>query len=79
MSNAGYSMLGAGARGWPRGMLWGGRWEGGSCWDRMYTRGGFMSMYVETNKKKNFFFIYKKNFIQKNKKINETEEKRKMN
>ena len=31
MSDAGYSMLGAGAQGWPRGMLWGGRWEGGSC------------------------------------------------
>ena len=31
MSDAGYSMLGAGAWGWPRGMLWGGRWEGGSC------------------------------------------------
>ena len=30
MSDAGYSMLGAGARGWPRGMLWGGRWEGDS-------------------------------------------------
>ena len=24
-------MLGAGAWGWPREMLWGGRWEGGSC------------------------------------------------
>ena len=31
MSDAGYSMLGAGAWGWPREMLWGGRWEGGSC------------------------------------------------
>ena len=31
MSDAGYSMLGAGACGWPREMLWGGRWEGGSC------------------------------------------------
>ena len=31
MSDEGYSMLGAGACGWPRGMLWGGRWEGGSC------------------------------------------------
>ena len=31
MSDAGYSMLGAGARGWPREMLWGGMWEGGSC------------------------------------------------
>ena len=24
-------MLGAGAWGWPREMLWGGRWEGASC------------------------------------------------
>ena len=31
MYDAGYSMLGAGAWGWPREMLWGGRWEGGSC------------------------------------------------
>ena len=31
MSDAGYSMLGAGAWGWPREMLWGVRWEGGSC------------------------------------------------
>ena len=31
MSDAGYRMLGAGAWGWPREMLWGGRWEGGSC------------------------------------------------
>ena len=42
--DAGYRMLGAGALGWPRGMVWGGRWEGGfkigntctpvagSCW-----------------------------------------------
>ena len=30
-SDAGYSMLGAGAWGWPREMLWGGRWEGVSC------------------------------------------------
>ena len=28
--NAGYRKLGAGALGWPRGMVWGGRWEGGS-------------------------------------------------
>ena len=27
---AGYRMLGAGAVRWPRGMVWGGRWEGGS-------------------------------------------------
>ena len=31
MSDAGYSMLGAGAWGRPREMLWGGKWEGGSC------------------------------------------------
>ena len=31
MSDTGYSMLGAGAWGWPREMSWGGRWEGGSC------------------------------------------------
>ena len=37
--------LGAGALGWPRGMGWGGRQEGGSGWEHMYTRGGFMSMY----------------------------------
>ena len=26
--DAGYRKLGAGALGWPRGMVWGGRWEG---------------------------------------------------
>ena len=31
MSDVGCSMLGPGAWGWPREMLWGGRWEGGSC------------------------------------------------
>ena len=31
LSDEGYSMLGAGAWGWPTEMLWGGRWEGGSC------------------------------------------------
>ena len=31
MSDAGFSMLGAGAWGWPKEMLWGGRWEGVSC------------------------------------------------
>ena len=30
MFNTGYNMLGAGARGWSREMIWGGRWEGGS-------------------------------------------------
>ena len=32
MFDAGYRKLGAGALGWPRGMVWGGRWEGGSEW-----------------------------------------------
>ena len=27
-----YRMLGAGALGWPRGMVWGGTWEGSSLW-----------------------------------------------
>ena len=45
-SDAGYRMLGAGALGWPRGMVWGGRWERGSGWG---TRGGFMLMYGKTN------------------------------
>ena len=31
MSDVGCSLLGAGAWGWPREILWGGRWEGGSC------------------------------------------------
>ena len=30
--DAWYRMLGAGALGWPRGMLWGGTWEGDSGW-----------------------------------------------
>ena len=30
--NAGYRMLGAGALGWPKGMVRGGRREGGSGW-----------------------------------------------
>ena len=30
--DAWYKMLGAGALRWPRGMVWGGRWEGGSGW-----------------------------------------------
>ena len=37
--------LRAGALGWPRGMGWGGRWEGGSGWGHMYTHGWFMSVY----------------------------------
>ena len=30
--NAWYRMLGAGALGWPRGLVWRGRWEGSSGW-----------------------------------------------
>ena len=30
--DAGYRKLGAGALGWPRGMVWGGWWDGGSGW-----------------------------------------------
>ena len=49
MSYAGYRMLGAGARDDP-GRCYG---EGGGrevhVWERMYTLGGFMSMYGKTN------------------------------
>ena len=38
-------MLGAGALGRPRGMVWGGTWEGVQDGEHMYTRGRFMSMY----------------------------------
>ena len=37
--------LRAGALGWPWGMGWGGRWEGGSGWGHMYAHGWFISMY----------------------------------
>ena len=37
--------LKASALGQPWGMGWGERWEGGSGWGHMYTRGWFMSMY----------------------------------
>ena len=40
---AGYRMLGAGALGWPRRMVRGGRWV--QDWELMYTHGGFMLMY----------------------------------
>ena len=56
MSDAGYRMLGAGARGC-LGLVHGDPercyGEGGGrrvhVWERMYTRGGFMSMYGKTN------------------------------
>ena len=44
-----YRMLGAGALGWPRGMVQGGRWEGVQDGEHMYTCGRFMSMYGKTN------------------------------
>ena len=46
--NAWYRMLGAGALGWPRRMVWGGRWEGVQDWEHMYTCGRFMLMYGKT-------------------------------
>ena len=33
----------------PEGMVWGGRWEGGSGWEHVYACGGFMLMYGKTN------------------------------
>ena len=47
--DAGYKILGAGALGRPRGMEWGGKWEGGSGWEHMCTHGGFMLIYGKTN------------------------------
>ena len=47
--DARYWMLGAGALRRPRGMVWGGRREGGSGWEHVYTCGGFMLMYGKTN------------------------------
>ena len=46
--DAGYTKLGAGALGLPRGMVWGGRWEGGSGWGTR-EHGGFMLMYDKTS------------------------------
>ena len=41
--------LGAGALGWPRGMVWGGNWRGFQDGEHVYTHGGFMLMYGKTN------------------------------
>ena len=43
--DAWYRVLGDGALGWPRGIVWGGRWEGGSGWETHVHPGGFMLMY----------------------------------
>ena len=53
--NARYWMLGAGALGRPRGMVWRGRWDGEGNGrgvqdgEHMYTCGGFMLIYGKTN------------------------------
>ena len=44
-----YRMLRAGALGCLRVMVWEGRWEVGSGWGTVYTRGRFMLMYGKTN------------------------------
>ena len=46
--DAGYRMLGAGALGRPRRMVWGGRWGVVQDREHVYTRGGFMLMYGKT-------------------------------
>ena len=47
--DAWYRMLGAGALGWPRGMVCGGRREGVQDGELMYTHGRFMSMCGKTD------------------------------
>ena len=47
--DAGYSMLGAGAWGYPERCYGEGGGRGVHVWKRMYTHGGFMSMYGKTN------------------------------
>ena len=49
MSDAGYSMLGAGAQDDPERCYGEGGGRGVHVWERMYPRGGFMSMYGKTN------------------------------
>ena len=47
--NARYWLLGAGALGRPRGMVWGGRKEEGSGWGAHVYCGGFVLMLGKTN------------------------------
>ena len=47
--DAGYWMLGAGALGRPRGMVWGERREEGSGWGTRVYYGGFILIYGKTN------------------------------
>ena len=49
MLDTGYRMLGAGAWGCSREMIWSGRWEGVQDWELVYTLVGFISMYGNTN------------------------------
>ena len=49
MSDAGYSMLGVGHGDDPERCYGEGGGRGVHVWERMYTRGGFMSMYGKTN------------------------------
>ena len=49
MFDAGYRMLGAGAQGDPGRCYGEGGRRGVHVWERMYTRGGVMSMYGKTN------------------------------
>ena len=47
--DARYWMLGAGALGRPRGMVWGGRREEGLGWGTHYTCGRFILIFGKTN------------------------------
>ena len=47
--DARYWMLGAGAVGPPRGMVWGGRRDEGSGWGTHVYLGGFISIFGKTN------------------------------
>ena len=49
MSDAGYSMLGAGARDDPERCYGEGGGRGVHVWERMHTRDGFIPMYGKTN------------------------------
>ena len=47
--DARYWMLGAGALGWPRGMVWGGGGRRLQDGEHMYTCGGFISIFGKTD------------------------------
>ena len=56
MSDVGCSMLGAGAWGWPREMLWGGRRDGGSC---LGTQVRIKDFKIKKKKKENYKTLVK--------------------